>query len=132
MVNIGNSANGKSNVSFPPVKMLVLVAFFSVLVINLFEPEVEADAAITSTGLDYYVEVIGNWLNKHPDWLILYLFSFLIVPIWFLFRHAPSYPRHTLPQGFFIQVFMSVQFILLMTIIIYPLNYSCWLLEYSC
>ncbi len=30
-----------------------------------------------------------------------------------MFRFAPGYPRHTLPEGFFLQVFLSVQALLL-------------------
>ena len=30
-----------------------------------------------------------------------------------MFRFAPGYPRHTLPEGFFLQVFLSVQWLLL-------------------
>jgi hypothetical protein len=30
-----------------------------------------------------------------------------------VFRFAPGYPRHTLPEGFFLQVFLSVQALIL-------------------
>ena len=36
-----------------------------------------------------------------------------ILPTWLVFRFAPGYPRHTLPEGFFLQVFLSVQWLLL-------------------
>ena len=39
--------------------------------------------------------------------------SILILPTWLVFRFAPGYPRHTLPEGFFLQVFLSVQALLL-------------------
>ena len=31
-----------------------------------------------------------------------------IIPTWILFRHSPRHTRHTIPEGFFIQVFLSV------------------------
>lgn len=37
----------------------------------------------------------------------------LILPTWLVFRYAPGYPRHTIPEGFFLQVFLSVQALLL-------------------
>ena len=73
----------------------------------------EADPeASTEVGLLYYFEMMGNWLTLHIEWAFLALFSFLIIPTWIVFRHAPDYPRHSLPQGFFIQVFMTVQFLM--------------------
>lgn len=39
--------------------------------------------------------------------------SFYILPTWLVFRFAPSYPRHTLSEGFFLQVYLSVLSLLL-------------------
>ena len=114
---ISDYINGKWQVSFPPVKMLVIVAvllyFFGRLIYpefwnDLFDEDVESTAA----GVGGFVDTVVYWIVSHPEWSILFLFSFLIVPTWFVFRHAPRNTRHTLPQGFFIQVFMSVQFYL--------------------
>ncbi len=110
--------SGKRQVSFPPVKMLVIVALVLFFVGDWFFPEFWGDVAdtgseaSTETGALYYLETIGNWLFQHYEWAFLATFSSLIVPAWFVFRYAPDYPGHTLPQGFFIQVFMTVQFIL--------------------
>lgn len=109
--------SGKRQVSFPPVKMLVIV-FFAVYVLGkLLVPEfwgdLVEDEAFTSTkadGLVYYLDLLWNELGQHPDWAFLFMFSLMILPTWFVFRYAPRFPRHTLPQGFFIQVFMTVQF----------------------
>ena len=51
LVNIGNSANGKRNVSSPPVKMLVLVAFFF------------------STSYKFVWAWSGSWCSHHIHWL---------------------------------------------------------------
>jgi hypothetical protein len=111
---ISDYINGKWQVSFPPVKMLVIVTLLVFLIGRFLFPEYWGEAEkpieITSTGVSYYVESAINWLGTHPEWGILFLFSFLILPTWFVFRHAPRNPRHTLPQGFFVQVFMSTQF----------------------
>ena len=114
---ISDYINGKWQVSFPPVKMLVIVAvllyFFGRLIYpefwnDLFDEDVESTAA----GVGGFVDTVVYWIVSHPEWSILFLFSFLIVPTWFVFSHAPRNTRHTLPQGFFIQVFLSVQFYL--------------------
>ena len=114
---ISDYINGKWQVSFPPVKMLVIVAvclyFLGRLVFpefwnGLFDEETESTAA-GAVGL---LDKVMYWATSHPEWTFLFLLSSLIVPTWFVFRHAPRNTRHTLPQGFFIQVFLSVQYYL--------------------
>lgn len=113
---ISDYINGKWQVSFPPVKMLVIVTVLVFFIGRFLFPEYwgeiidDEQVAVTSTGVSYYVDNAINWLSIHPEWGILFLFSFLILPTWFVFRHAPRNPLHTLPQGFFIQVFMTTQF----------------------
>lgn len=41
----------------------------------------------------------------------LILLSYLIIPNYFIYRSAPRNPRHTLPQGLFIQVFTAIAFL---------------------
>lgn len=113
---ISDYINGKWQVSFPPVKMLVIVTLLVFFIGRFLFPDYWGDdvndlpEAITSTGVSYYVDSAISWLATHAEWGVLFLFSFLILPTWFIFRHAPRNPRHTLPQGFFVQVFMSIQF----------------------
>lgn len=102
--------SGHRLVSFPPVKMLVIVTLFVVIIESVFHLEnpvfdvtfnvKEADDAIA-------------WVNAQKSWATLLFQSFLILPTWLVFRHAPAYPRHTLPEGFFLQVFLSVQSLIL-------------------
>ena len=113
--------SGKRQVSFPPVKMMMIVAIAALFFFSWFEPEETTKTAeVTSTGLRYVIDVITQWVTIHEEWWILLAFSFMIVPIWSLFREAPKYRRHTLPQGFYVQVFAGTQFIVV-TIIIYIL-----------
>ena len=110
--------SGKRQVSFPPVKMLVIVAVVLFFVGQWIFPEfwqqlIESETeASTETGIIYYMDTLGNWLTDHIEWAFLAAFSLLIVPTWIVFRYAPRYPGHSLPQGFFIQVFITVQFLL--------------------
>jgi hypothetical protein len=109
--------SGKRQVSFPPVKMLVIVFFILYWVGRLIVPEfwndMIEDQPFTGTkadGASYYLDLMMYKMGLHPDWAFLLLFSLMILPTWFVFRYAPRFPRHSLPQGFFIQVFMTVQF----------------------
>ena len=113
---ISDYINGKWQSSFPPVKMLVLVAVILFLVGKAIFPEywaalIEYDpGAITSTGWQYYFDFVSQWIGNHIEWLYLFIFSLLILPTWLVFRHSPRNPRHTIPQGFFIQVLMTTQY----------------------
>ena len=113
---ISDYINGKWQVSFPPVKMLVFVALIVFFIGRFLLPEywgeitVDQPATVESTGVSYFIDTVTNWMLTHPEWGALLLFSILILPTWFVFRHAPRNPLHTLPQGFFIQVFMTIQF----------------------
>ncbi len=102
---------GKRQVSFPPVKMLVLLGVVIYLLGHWFFPKEYSHemSEITSTGTLYFMDYAWNWLKGHEEWFTLFVFSALILPTWFLFRHAPLLKRHTLPQGFFIQVFVANQ-----------------------
>lgn len=102
---------GKRQVSFPPVKMLVLMGVIVYFIGHWVAPkEYTHDIdKISSTGAMYYLEYAWQWLLHHSEWLSLAIGSVLILPTWFVFRHAPLLKRHTLPQGFFIQVFLANQ-----------------------
>ena len=112
--------SGKRQVSFPPVKMLVVMAVLVVLVYGLlgigFEAEVENESGNNAVQ-GFLMGDFYDWMSNHIEWAVLAGFSMFIVPVWFLFRTAPRLPRHTLPQGFFIQVFVGVQFLLYMLIV---------------
>ena len=113
---INDYINGKWQVSFPPVKMLVIVAVSLYFIGRLIYPEFWNDLFDESMPEDAgalgFIDQAVYWIVSHPEWALLFLLSSLILPTWFVFRHAPRNTRHTLPQGFFIQVFMCVQFYL--------------------
>ncbi|MBR5640243.1 MAG: DUF3667 domain-containing protein [Muribaculaceae bacterium] len=137
---------GKRQVSFPPVKMLVILGVIVFLIGHWLNPKDYSHEikTVTSTGALYYVEYAFRWLTAHSEWFLLVVFSMFILPTWWVFRHAPLLKRHTLPQGFFIQVFLVNQnlvielllFLLLLffpstTIIEFVLLFSFWLIDYK-
>lgn len=126
--------NGRRQVSFPPVKMLAVIAVLGVIVDfltgaihGMFQTSAGEKMAYISNVFSWlnihingafpppsdYLSDVLEWLNRHPDVLSLIMLSFLIIPNYFIFRFAPRNTRHTLPQGFFIQVFSTVVFLIL-------------------
>ena len=99
--------NGKQKANFPPVKMLFIIALVLVLLKNLF-PDAPEEAAVAPEDNLMLVEILSGKFKDNPGLSLMILNVFFLLPTWLLFRHAPRNNRHTLPQGFFIQVFMSV------------------------
>ena len=104
---ISDYINGKRQVSFPPVKMLVIMGFVGAIFDYLFSTTsitrkvVKEDSPLVNQYFD--------WLESSPGWGFLSIMCFFIIPTWCIFRYAPRNAKHSLPQGFFIQVFMSIQ-----------------------
>ena len=113
---------GKRQVSFPPVKMLLIVAILVTLIEQLFFP-VEPKPLSDYEGMDA-INVFLEWSKKNQGWGNLAIYSMMILPTWLLFRYSPRCTAHTLPQGFFLQVFMCVLVLIitLLTRIFTPLG----------
>ena len=102
--------SGRRQVSFPPVKMLVIASLFMVIFESVFHLENEV------VSIHFNIPEIDNvikWFNDNKSWGTLFYQIFFILPTWVVFRFAPGYPRHTLPEGFFLQIFVSTQSLLL-------------------
>lgn len=109
---ISDYINGERQVSFPPVKMLLLVAIIYELVIHW--------AGVREVPLDpggdlLYTRQFAIWFNNNPGWGQMIKCLFLIPPTWLFFRHSPRNTRHTLPAGFYIQVFMTTLILMIMS-----------------
>jgi hypothetical protein len=102
--------SGRRLVSFPPVKMLVIVCLFVVIFETVFHLHRDV---LSLTFNNQAVNQVIEWINSQKNWATLLVNSVYILPTWLVFRFAPGYPRHTLPEGFFLQVFLSVQWLLL-------------------
>lgn len=105
---IGDYLSGRRQISFPPVKMLVLVTIGTLLIDKLvyfLYPKAE-EVVSNDTRFSLFNRFV-NWGNDNPGWFLLAVSCLFILPTWTTFRHAPQHAQHTLPEGFFIQVFMS-------------------------
>ena len=100
--------SGKRQVAFPPVKMLFIVALANALAALLHEKLYGSVAeAQTFEGELAFLNQFMTWAKDNTAWSTLLFMAVFILPTWLFFRRAPRYPRHNLPEGFFIQVFMA-------------------------
>ena len=117
---ISDYISGKRQVSFPPVKMLFIVTVIYSLVIYWLFPKVfgiqlhDIDENSRQLLSNYY-----NWYESHFSWAMLGMSVLAILPTWIMFRYAPRNTRHSLPEGFFIQVLFSVLMVVLNFFLIY-------------
>lgn len=115
---ISDYISGKQQVSFPPVKMLALIAVLGIIVDSLTGSG-DTLGVFNSTVYEFngdkmlFLDNAIEWMNTHPDLMSMIMLSYLIIPNYFIFRFAPRNSHHTLPQGFFIQVFSSVAFLII-------------------
>ena len=90
--------------------MLVIVCLFVVVIESMFHLENDV------LPLDFKIKEVDEvvrWMNAQKSWTTLLVRSICILPTWLVFRYAPGYPHHTLPEGFFLQVFISTQTLIL-------------------
>lgn len=105
---IGEFISGHRQICYPPVNMLFGVAVIYAVVNQLlginFEPITAKETTHESLKL---ITSIINWLRSNPAWGMITMTVFFILPTWVLFRFSPRHPRHTLPEGIFIQILMG-------------------------
>ena len=111
---IDDYLNGKRKVCTPPINTLIMLGVLYMLVKTLLVPETEP-VEMVATSDHFFIETANNWGEQNVGWKYLFGCSFALIPTWVLFHHSPRHPRHTLVEGFFIQVFM---FMLMMEIFI--------------
>lgn len=111
---IDDYLKGKRQVSFPPVKMLFIIAVIFSMFAYWFFPDVLGIHVADEYGVSYIdqsLEIVGDsfkWIQRNYSWFALLMAVLAIFPTWVLFRYSPRHARHTLPEGFFIQAFLSV------------------------
>lgn len=115
---ISDYINGKRQVSFPPVKMLFILAVAYALIFHWLFPDFKAlgfGVDFSELGLSEgeeqqaanMVKPFYDWYETHFSWVMLILSFIAIFPTWVMFRYSPRNTRHSLPEGFFIQVFFA-------------------------
>ena len=129
---IGDYISGRRQVSFPPVKMLFILAVAYAVIFHWLLPEFKG----LGYGIDYqelgFTVDEGNdmtnvskpfyeWYETHFSWSMLILSFAIIFPTWVMFRYSLRHTRHTLPEGFFIQVLFATLMVSLFLLMV-----PCW------
>lgn len=129
---IGDYISGKRQVSFPPVKMLFILAVAYAIIFHWLLPEFKG----LGYGLDFHElgfsvdegndmtnvsKPFYEWYETHFSWSMLILSFCVIFPTWVMFRNSPRHTRHTLPEGFFIQVLFAC-----LQVTLFLLMVPCW------
>ncbi|MBO7608953.1 MAG: DUF3667 domain-containing protein [Muribaculaceae bacterium] len=101
---ISEYISGRRQVSFPPVKMLFIMTVIMLVLEKIlnFEPDYESGKEVHDL-----IDVAVDWFSANPSWGMMIVSIVIMLPTWFVFRHSPRHTRHSLPEGFFIQVFLS-------------------------
>ncbi|MBQ9338957.1 MAG: DUF3667 domain-containing protein [Paludibacteraceae bacterium] len=96
--------SGKRQVSYPPVKLLFIMAAIVALAEYFFPRPAEAPV---QTGIEYLNHAL-EWLDNHKNVSELLSCCVFILPTWLFFRKAPLYTHHTIPEGFYLQVYLAI------------------------
>lgn len=131
---ISDYISGKRQVSFPPMKMLFILAVAYAVIFHWLLPEfkglgygldfhelgftVDEGNDMTNVSTPFY-----DWYETHFGWSMLVLSFFVIIPTWVMFRYSPRHTRHTLPEGFFVQVLFAC-----LQVALFLLMLPCWFL----
>lgn len=111
--------NGRRQVSYPPVKMLFVVSLIYLIfrqLLDMLFPGAPVVESVPEDLSESVIETAHTWITENPGYGMMTMTLILILPTWFFFRYAPRHPRHTFPEGFFIQIFMSSLMILIIFI----------------
>lgn len=114
---IGDYISGKRQLSFPPVKMLFIIAFIYANVYFWFFPEVLKLPLEDQGEVGYKL-----WIRQHYSLAMLVMSVLAIVPTWVIFRNSPRNTHHTLPEGFFVQVLFQT-LTLVLSLLTIPLDF---------
>ena len=124
---IGDYIDGKRQVSFPPVKMLFIIAVVYSMIFYWFFPDV---LGINITEMEFsdnkevqaVADNITAKMKENYSWFSMLMAVLAVLPTWIMFRFSPRRSLHTLPEGFFIQVFLSVV-MLVLGFLLFPLGF---------
>lgn len=108
---IGDYISGHRHTCYKPVNMLFIVALFYAVILQFLGHDT-TEIQLPDDDKYSIFKAIFNWLEGHPAWGALTLTTIMILPTYFLFHFAPRHTHHTLPEGIFIQLFLSTLMLL--------------------
>ena len=123
---IGDYISGRRQVCYSPVSMLFVMAVIAMLVLRVAGVEMVNMEAVETSNYPVLAQAIV-WMVEHLGWGMLIFTAFMILPTWLLFRYAPRHTRHTLPEGIYIQLFMSTLVLLIFVLSRASTDWLLWL-----
>ena len=102
---INDYISGRRMVCSSPVLYLGIMAGCAALVQSSTNQESHYELMLPGTSLPFLGAVL-DWLSNNLAWALLLQTALLIIPTWLLFRNSPKHPRHNIPEGIYIQIFM--------------------------
>ncbi len=103
---ISDYINGRRQICYSPISMLLVLAMIVTLILRFTGLDVSEETLSTNIDNDTLRQAI-SWLWSHLGWCMLFETLLLIIPTWLLFRYSPKHSHHTIPEGFYIQLFMG-------------------------
>ena len=103
---ISDYCSGRRKVCDSPVMTLFMVATVVALVLKVTGVVVNLGVLETAGMVPVLTKAL-TWLMNNLGWASLLMTAYFILPTRLLFRFSPSHSRHTLPEGLFVQLFMS-------------------------
>ena len=102
---ISDYISGRRQVSFPPMKMLLILAVAYAIIFHLLLPDLKG----LGYGFDYHElgftveegqdmanvsKPFNEWYETHFSWSMLIVSFFVIFPTWVMFRYSPRHTAH--------------------------------------
>ena len=97
---------GRRYICAEPISMIAVIAMAAALADKIIvNPSTEWISTMAAS--EGMVGAFFCWLMNNMNWAVLIQTALLILPTMLVFRFSPRLPRHTLPQGVYIQIFMG-------------------------
>jgi hypothetical protein len=115
---ISDYLDGRRRNCYPPILLIFMLSIAFTFVDELNSGNSPENVQQKATSVTEAFSHLGS-----VAWYFLINCLFLIFPTWLLFRHSPRHTRHTLSEGFYIQMFIGSQMIMLnMLVFVLPFN----------
>ena len=108
---ISDYIKGRRQICYSPISMLLITAMIVTVVLHFAGLDVSEEMLSVEIENAALKQAI-SWLWSNLGWCMLFETLFLIIPTWLLFRHSPEHTHHTIPEGFYIQMFMGTLFLI--------------------
>ena len=104
---ISDYCRGRRKICDSPVITLMIVAVAVPLILKYAGISIRMEVFQERVKSIPVMAKAVTWVMNNLGWGAMLMTAYFILPTWFLFRHAPRIHQHNLPEGIYIQLFMS-------------------------